>query len=215
MNLRSRVLFSWSWIIANSSVSTVATSVPTCSMTLCTQLTVEWTVTVHVCVCVCVEAPCPLVTSFSLWLSTALPLPDKIHNFYLMVQSGWAFWRTLPEIDVSHFRSTEDANYPLETLWGCWCNTRFPSSLCCFCICSPTDPLLSLHCTPFCSYCILASGFPLYFILILCCHSHCCACFCVYVFSAPTKSFSAALPYLLTWPVNFLIRLAACHYFQL
>ena len=56
-----------------------------------------------------------MVTSFSLWLSMALPLPDKIHNFYLMVQSAWAFWRTLPEIDVSHFRSTEDANYPLET----------------------------------------------------------------------------------------------------
>lgn len=53
----------------------------------------------------------------------ALPLPDKIHNFYLMVQSAWAFWRTLSEIDVSHFRSTEDANYPLETLWGGWCNT--------------------------------------------------------------------------------------------
>lgn len=43
----------------------------------------------------CVKAPCPSVTSFSLRLSVALPLPDKIHNFYLMVQSGQAFWRTM------------------------------------------------------------------------------------------------------------------------
>lgn len=42
------------------------------------------------------------------------PAPSRqIHNFYLMVQSGWAFGRTLREIDVSHFRSTEDALWKL------------------------------------------------------------------------------------------------------
>lgn len=49
-------------------------------------------------VCVGFLSLCDLI---SLWLSTALPLPDKIHNFYLMVQSGWAFGTTLREIDVS------------------------------------------------------------------------------------------------------------------
>lgn len=111
----------------------VWSTVPTnASIKLCTQLTVDQTLCIHTSVC---KLPVPWWPHF-LWLSTALPLPDKIHNFYLMVQSAWAFWRTLPEIDVSHFRSTEDANYPLETLWGWWCNTRFLSSVLLFLPCS-------------------------------------------------------------------------------
>ncbi len=128
---------------------------------------------------VCVEASCPLVTSFSLWLSIAQPLPDKIHNFYLMVQSGWAFWRTLPEIDGSHFRSTEDANYPLGTLWGCWSNTDSLSSFCCLsCFRSfsswfPPLPVCPFLSQPKNSFLLLlpSSSFPAHFILTFCCLS--------------------------------------------
>ena len=68
-----------------------------------------------------------------LWLGTALFLPDKIHNFYLMLRPGRAFWRTLADVAVSHFRSTEDANYPLETLverpLKCTCSLSFDMRL--------------------------------------------------------------------------------------
>lgn len=117
---------SWSWISRNASVeSTVATFVPTCFITACAQLTVDWTVCVHIWVCrllipwwphfLCGSGwPCPFQTKSIIsiwWCSQAGPSGGHCLKLMCLISGLLRTPITL-----------------LETLWGCWCNT--PLFLC-------------------------------------------------------------------------------------